>query len=57
MVALVNGEISVPEANAIVGMSSEVHKSLKLDWDQQRAYVASNVKLVKGKVVATDEQP
>ena len=33
MTALLEGKVSVPQANAVVGLSSEAHKSIRQQWD------------------------
>lgn len=44
MVALVEGRMNVPQANALATLSGEVHKSLKLEFDIL-CYGAENLRL------------
>jgi len=48
--AVAEGRMNVPQANAIVGLSCEVHKSIRQEWDM-RVYAAENLSLEAGKVV------
>lgn len=47
MEALVEGRMSVPVANALSALSSEVHKSIRQEWDMI-CYSAENFALGKG---------
>jgi tRNA U34 5-methylaminomethyl-2-thiouridine-forming methyltransferase MnmC len=48
--AVAEGRMNVAQANAIVGLSCEVHKSIRQEWDM-RVYAAENLSLEAGKVV------
>jgi len=48
--AVCEGRMNVPQANAVVGLSAEVHKSIKQEWDM-RVYAAENLTLEHGRVV------
>jgi len=50
MEAVVEGRINVGQANAIVGISSEFHKSIRQEFEI-RAYAAENVQIHNGNVV------
>jgi hypothetical protein len=50
MEALCEGRLNVAQANALAGLSAEVHKNLKQEWDM-RVYAAENLTLEHGKVV------
>lgn len=50
MEALCEGRLNVAQANALVGLSGEVHKSIRQEWDM-RVYAAENLSLEAGKVV------
>ena len=47
---VLEGRINVSQANAVVGLSSELHKSIKQEWDM-RVYANENLSLSAGKVV------
>jgi hypothetical protein len=48
--AVLEGRVNVQQANAIVGLSGELHKSLRQEWDM-RVYANENLSLSAGKVV------
>ncbi len=48
--AVCEGRMSVPQANAVTGLSAEVHKSIRQEWDM-RVYAADNLSLAHGKVI------
>lgn len=48
--AVCEGRMNVPQANAVVGLSAEVHKSIRQEWDM-RVYAAENLTLEHGRVV------
>ena len=48
--ALLEGRITVPMANAVVGLSGELHKSIKQEWDM-RVFASENLNLKHGEVV------
>jgi len=50
MQALCEGRLNVSQANALVGLSGEVHKNLRQEWDM-RVYAAENLTLEHGQVV------
>lgn len=47
---VLEGRISVPMANSVVGLSGELHKSIRQEWDM-RVYANENLNLQAGKVV------
>lgn len=47
MLAVCDGRMSVPQANALVGLSAEVHKSIRQQWDML-IYAADNLVLGPG---------
>jgi hypothetical protein len=49
-VAVLEGRVNVAQANAVVGLSTEVHKSLRQQWDMQ-CYVAENIAVSGGQVL------
>lgn len=51
MVAVCDGRMSVPQANALVGLSAEVHKSIRQQWDML-VYAADNLTLDPGNRLA-----
>lgn len=48
--AVAEGRMNVSQANAIVGLSTEVHKSIRQEWDM-RVYAAENLSIESGKIV------
>jgi len=48
--ALCEGRMNVAQANAVTGLSAEVHKSIRQEWDM-RVYAADNLCLDSGAVV------
>jgi hypothetical protein len=44
MAAVIEGKMSVPQANAVVGLSSEAHKSIRQQWDMT-LHLAENPEL------------
>ncbi len=50
MEALCEGRLNVSQANALVGLSGEVHKSIRQEWDM-RVYAAENITLQNGRVL------
>jgi len=50
MEAVCEGRMNINQANAITGLSAEVHKSIRQEWDM-RVYAAENLTLEHGKVV------
>lgn len=53
--AVACGRMNVAQANAVVGLSAEVHKSIRQEWDM-RVYAAENLYLDKGQVIKVLEQ-
>ena len=39
-VGILEGRVNVSQANAVVGCCSEVHKSIKQEWDMRVEYAA-----------------
>lgn len=55
---VLEGRINVSQANAVVGLSGELHKSIRQEWDM-RVYANENLNLEAGRVVkliGVDEQ-
>lgn len=50
MEAVCEGRMNVSQANALVGLSGELHKSIRQEWDM-RVYAAENLTLEHGRVV------
>lgn len=50
MVGVLEGRVSVPQANAVAGLGVEVHKSIRQEWDM-REYVLKNLSLREGRVL------
>ena len=48
--AVLEGRINVAQANAVVGLSGELHKSIRQEWDM-RVYANENLNLKAGEVV------
>lgn len=48
--AVMEGRMNVAQANAVVGLSSELHKSIRQEWDQ-RLYIAENLTFKQAKIV------
>lgn len=48
--AVMEGRLNVSQANAVVGLSGELHKSIKQEWDQ-RLYVAENLTYDQANIV------
>lgn len=53
MVKLVEGKITVSMANAVIGLSGEVHKSVRQEWEMH-CYAADNIAIAPGKVIAIE---
>jgi hypothetical protein len=47
---VLEGRVNVSQANAIVGLSSELHKSIRQEWDM-RIYASENITLSNGKLL------
>ena len=50
MEAVCEGRMNVSQANALVGLSGEVHKSIRQEWDM-RVYAAENLTIQQGRVI------
>jgi len=48
--AVLEGRINVAQANAVVGLSGELHKSIRQEWDM-RVYANENLSLCAGEVI------
>lgn len=48
--AIVEGRMNVSQANAIVGLSGEVHKSIRQEWDM-RVYASENITISGGRLI------
>jgi hypothetical protein len=48
--AVLEGRVNVPMANAVVGLSGELHKSIRQEWDM-RVYANENLNLQAGRVI------
>ena len=48
--AVLEGRLNVSQANAVVGLSGELHKSIRQEWDM-RVYANENLNLRSGKVI------
>ena len=48
--AVLEGRINVGQANAVVGLSCELHKSIRQEWDM-RVYANENLCLARGQVI------
>jgi len=44
------GRVNVSQANAVVGLSAELHKSIKQEWDM-RVFASENLTLANGELV------
>lgn len=47
---VLEGRVNVSQANAVIGLSGEVHKSIRQEWDM-RVYANENLSLEAGKVI------
>lgn len=47
---VLEGRVNVSQANAVVGLSSELHKSIRQEWDM-RVYANENLTLDSGQVI------
>ncbi len=52
MVGVLEGRVSVPQANAVASLSSEAHKSIRQQWDMQ-TYMAEHISIEGGSVIDT----
>jgi len=51
-VAVLEGRVNCQQANSIVGLSTEVHKSVRMEWDM-RVFAAENISIESANVVNT----
>lgn len=49
--AVLEGRLNVAQANAVVGLSGELHKSIRQEWDM-RIYANENLCLDAGDVIS-----
>ena len=47
---VLEGRVNVSQANAVVGLSGELHKSIRQEWDMT-VYANENLSLDAGKVI------
>lgn len=47
---VLEGRVNVSQANAVVGLSGELHKSIRQEWDM-RVYANENLNIAAGEVV------
>jgi len=47
---VLEGRVNVAQANAVVGLSTELHKSLRQEWDM-RCYANEHLSLSAGRVI------
>jgi hypothetical protein len=47
---VLEGRVNVTQANAVIGLSSELHKSIRQEWDM-RVYASENITLHNGKLL------
>lgn len=55
VVHVIEGKMSTSQANAIVGLSTEVHKSIKQQWDMQ-CYASENLVIENAEVLKIEKQ-
>jgi hypothetical protein len=48
--SVLEGKMSVSQANAVVGLSGELHKSIRQEWEM-RCYAADNMHLENGEII------
>ena len=48
--AVLDGRVAVAQANAVVGLSGELHKSIRQEWDM-RVYANEYLNLEAGNVI------
>lgn len=51
---VVEGKVTVAQANAVIGLSCEAHKSLRQEWDMRTEYAAP-IEIINGVVSALVE--
>lgn len=47
---VLEGRVNVAQANAVVGLSGELHKSIRQEWEM-RCYANENLNLSNGEVI------
>jgi len=47
---VLEGRVNIGQANAVVGLSGELHKSIRQEWDM-RVYANENLNLEAGRVI------
>lgn len=47
---VLEGKVNVAQANAITGLSTELHKSIRQEWDM-RVYANENLSISSGEVI------
>lgn len=47
---VLEGRVNVGQANAVIGLSAELHKSIRQEWDM-RVYASENLTLQNGKLL------
>lgn len=47
---ILEGRVSVPQANSVASVAEEVHKSIRQEWDM-RCYAAENLTIEGGLIV------
>lgn len=52
---VLEGRVNVAQANAVVGLSGELHKSIRQEWDM-RVYANEHLTLDAGQVIRLLEQ-
>ena len=55
IVSVLEGKTNASQANAIANLSSEIHKSVRLEFDM-RKYVRSDIKLEAQHIIVTDKK-
>lgn len=50
MEGVIEGKVGTSQANTVVGISQEIHKSLKQEWEM-RCYAAENLVIQNGRIV------
>jgi hypothetical protein len=51
MIGVLEGRVSVPQANSVAALSAEAHKSIRQQWDMQ-CYTDENIFIENGSVKA-----
>ena len=47
---VLEGRVNVGQANAVIGLSTELHKSIRQEWDM-RVYASENLALQNGRIL------